>query len=61
MTSRVYDRNGGIRYSIVTDSKGNKAILAKSGKLLGRITNGKTYDSSGRLVSYGEDVSALVE
>lgn len=57
--SLVLDNNGKVKYSITT-SGGIKTIKDPSGRVLGFIKNGKTYDAAGRIVSHGEDVSAIL-
>ena len=56
----IYDKTGRVKYSI--SSHGNKKIVRDfSGRIIGFMQDDKTYDSSGRIVAYGEDVSALME
>lgn len=55
----IKDRSGSIRFTIKTDSSGNKSVYDKSGNIVGTIRNGMTYDKSGTVVATGEDIGAL--
>jgi len=59
MIKRFYNIDGSLKYSI--SISGNiKTVLDSKGAVLGRIINGETFDSNGRKVSFGEDVSVII-
>lgn len=58
MTSTIFDSQGRVKFQIHSNEN-SKRILDASGRLLGFIQNGKTYNSCGTLVSHGEDISTL--
>jgi hypothetical protein len=60
MRTQIKDASGNLKYSIDVKSSNHKVIYDKCGNLLGTIRNGWTYDKTGKLVSQGEDISALM-
>lgn len=57
-TITIKDKNGCLRMTIRKTS-GQKTVFDKTGKLIGTIRNGNTYDKNGALVATGEDVGLL--
>ena len=58
-SSIIKDKSGNVRFTIKTDSSGNKSVYDKSGNIVGTVRNGMTYDRSGAVVATGEDLGAL--
>ena len=54
----IYDSQGRVKFYITQSGK-SKHIFDSKGKMIGSVTNGRTFDSVGKLVAYGEDISAL--
>jgi hypothetical protein len=55
----ILDASGRVRYTINVSGE-MKVVRDVGGRTLGFIKNGKTYDAAGKLVSHGEDISAIL-